>query len=106
MSVPLQGMISLTASFQTVLTVNASLSLTVKMMHLVNTSGSAVTVRICYVPSGGTANVGNAALWDFSLPANDFMEFGEGHELEGGTTIQASAGIADVVNLFASGQQN
>lgn len=106
MSVPLSGKLTLTSGFQTALTVYDAFVLTLKMVHLVNTSAVPVTVQLCYVPKGGVPAADNAALWDYSIPAHDFLEFGEGHQLDPGTTIQALASADNVVNLFASGTED
>lgn len=97
MSLPIR---QLSASFTTV----ASLvkQITLSSVHISNQSGSAVTVSVCEVQGGGTASAANALLWDFEIPANEFIEFGEGIVIVARASLQAKASVADVVNMKIS----
>jgi len=96
--------LTLTTGFQQVIAVYPFAFLRIKRIHLCNTSSSPVTVSICFVPGGGAAGQGNAALWNFSLAGNDFIEWGKDELLPAGTVISALAGTGAVINLFFSGE--
>ena len=72
-------------------------------IHIANTSGGPVTVQVCFVFTGATAVQGNSALWSFSVPANDFIEWGDGQKLPPGASVQALAGAGAAVNIWVSG---
>jgi len=94
--------ITLSGSFQTVYQ-NISFSfLFINRIHICNTSASPVTVQICFVPQSGSPGQSNAALWNFTVAANDFIEWGKDEILPQGTTISALASTASVVNVFLS----
>lgn len=93
----------LTGSFATIYTVPGATQFTVTMLHLVNTSGVVVTVRICLVPSAGSPTQSNALFWDFSLAANDVLEVLKGDIWAAGSTLQALAGTTAVINIKLSG---
>lgn len=97
--------LNLTGVFQTVHQVYKDRWLKVTMIHLCNTDAAAATVRLCIVPNGGTAVQTNAFLWDFSIPAHDMIEVGDGLLLAPSTLIQALSGSVGVVNLFVSGEE-
>lgn len=98
-SAPLQ----LTGAFQVVHTVDSHRWLTIDVVHLVNTSAAAVNIRLCYAPPATAPAVGNAELWDFSLGANTFLEFGEASVLFPNWVIWAMASSPNVVNIRVSG---
>lgn len=77
--------------------------LTVTMLHLVNTTAGPITVQVCLVPAGGTPTQANALLWDFSIPANDFIQCSDGLLMNPGESIQALASAGASVNLQFSG---
>lgn len=95
--------LQLTAGFQTLYTVNNARWFRATCFHLVNVTASARTVRLCVVPPAGAASAVNALLWDFSVPANDFIEFGEGLKVPPASTIQVMASAISALNLFLSG---
>lgn len=99
---------SLTTAFQVVLTAYAFGTLRINMIHLVNTSAADVTVRLCFVPLTNPVTApaaANAVLWDFNVPANDFLEFGEGDHLAAYTSIQALASVDNAINIRVAGVQ-
>lgn len=96
--------LQLTTGFQTVYN-NSVLTLVISIIRITNTTGGAVTVSLCYVPDGGTAADNNAVLWQFSLGANDFLEFGQGDVISPATTIQAKASANTSITMRVSGQQ-
>ena len=101
---PISNALTLTAAFQVLYLADVRHRLTVKMVHIANTDAADRTVQLCYVPAApATAVQGNAALWNYTIPANDFIEFGEGQMILGGGSIQALASLAAVVNVHLSG---
>ena len=93
----------LTTSFTTLYTVPSLTTFTVGMLHLVNTTGSAVTVRMCVVPSAGSPLVGNSLLWDFQIQANDVVELLKGDQWLAGASLQALGSTLNAVNLKLAG---
>lgn len=96
-------LLALTNAFQIVHAVNYQRWLTVKNIHIANVTAGAITVQICFVFIGVTPISGNASIWNFSVPANDFIEFGEGQKLPPGTTVQALASAGASINVWLSG---
>lgn len=90
-------------AFVTVHTVNNARWLRISCLHLANVTNAAVTVRLCLVPAGATAVIGNALVYDFSIPAFDFLEFGEGLRLGPNGLIRGQANAANAINCFLSG---
>jgi hypothetical protein len=66
----------LTTSFQNVSA--PALPAVVSVIHIVNTTAGSATVQMSLVAGNETPSESNALLWDFNIPANDFIEFGEG----------------------------
>ena len=96
---------TLGVALQSVLSVPTVFDGEVKMIRLTNTTGAPVTVRVCFVPKGASAVLTNAALWDYSIASNSFVEISTQHILLAGTDIYASASSANAVNIFASVSQ-
>jgi len=90
-------------SFVTIHTVNTTRWLRFENIHLVNATAVAVTVQFCIVPAGGAAAATNALLWNFSIPANDFIEFGEGLRLGPGGLVRGSAGAGNAITATVCG---
>jgi hypothetical protein len=78
----------------------------VSRIHLANTTGGAITVRICTVLPGGTPTQANALLWDYSIAANAYVEFGKDLVLLWGVSLQASASVGASVTLTFAGQES
>ena len=95
--------LTLTNAFKTIYTVNNQRWFTVKSIHIANSSAGAVTVQVCFVFAGGSPAAGNAAIWNFSIPANDFIEWGAGLKLPPSATVQALASAGTSINLWISG---
>lgn len=93
--------VPLTVAFQTIHTVHFQRHLTIKNIHLTNTTGADVTIQITLNPAGVAPQQSAALLWDFTIPANDFLEFGEGLIVEpsGSISALASADNAIVMQL-------
>ena len=75
------------------------------VIHIANVTAGAVTVQLCAVPAGGAVGVGSALLWAFSIPANDFVELGEGLVLLSGWTIQGLASAPNAITVTVCGLQ-
>ena len=84
-------------SYSTLHTVNCARWMRVANIHLANTGATDQTVRLCRVISGGAAGTSNALLYDFTVPANDFIEFGEGLMLGPKDSLQGSADAANAI---------
>lgn len=94
--------VTLTTGFQSVTAVNPFGFLVISRIHICNTSSSSVTVQVCFVPQGQSPSQSNAALWNFSIAGNDFLEWGKDEFLPAGTVIWALASSSNAVNLFLS----
>lgn len=93
------SIVQLTGSFATIYTVPGATTATVTMLHLVNTTGSPVTVDVCVVPNAGSAQQSTAILWSYSIGANDVLEILKGDIWSTGTTLQARAAATTSINL-------
>jgi hypothetical protein len=94
--------LTLGAAFATAYTSNFARWTTIRKILLANTTAGAVTVQLCFVIQGTSPSQGNAVLWNYSVPANTFVELGADQKLPPGTAVQALAGSANAVNLFLS----
>jgi hypothetical protein len=99
------GVAKLTAAFATVYTVYPAYWGRVSMIHLDNSTGSDVTVRLCLVAPSGTPIEDNAMLWDFTIPANDFIEFGDGYWLPPSSSLQASCSSDGAIKMHWSTEE-
>lgn len=90
-------------SFVTVHTVNNARWLLIENIHLANVSASAQTVQLCLVPVGATANAANALMYNFSIPANDFLEIGNGLRLGPSGLVRGQANAANAIVCFLCG---
>jgi hypothetical protein len=99
-------MLNLTGAFVPVHTVYKDRLLEVTCIHIANCGATPATVRVCVVPSSGTAQQANALLWDFAIPANDFIEMSDGLLLDRGSSLQALTSAPATVNLFLSGLES
>jgi hypothetical protein len=73
------------------------------IVHLwvTNTTGSAVTYTVHFVPPSGTAAVGNRAVSAKSLAANtsEVIDVAVNHRIAAGSTVQALCSSANAVNI-------
>lgn len=79
--------------------------MTVSKIHIVNVLGAAHTVQLCFVPPQTTPGVTNAILWDKSIPAYDFIEFGEGDIIDKDFQIMAAADAANAIKVWLFGTE-
>jgi len=78
-------------SYAVLYTVPGNTTVLVTCIDICNTSGSAQTVYVSFVPSGGTAGTGNALLYGFFIAANDIFQWAGEQVLSPGDTIQCYA---------------
>lgn len=84
---------------ETIMTVRADAIADVQRFCVANTSGSAATLSLHSVPSGGSAAAGNTELPAVSIPANTAVDVTDviGGVYEQGTTLQVFAGTTGVL---------
>jgi hypothetical protein len=78
-------------SYAVLYTVPKDTTIMVSCIDICNTSGSAQTVYVSFVPSGDTVGTGNAILYGFSIAANDIYQWSGEQVLSPGDTIQGYA---------------
>lgn len=93
------------SGFTTVHTVNSHRWLFVESIHITNTTNGAVTIELCVVPTGGTASTANALLWDHSIAANDFLEFGWSTRVPPLGTIKAKGSANNALMIQVTGYE-
>lgn len=95
----------LTTSVATYYSAPENTSAIIKKLTITNTSGSAVTVTLYLVPSGGTASAANEITSAIPVSAGKAYEAYEmeGHALAPDDSIQALAGAATSLNIRCSG---
>lgn len=83
------------------LTVRDGVLLRIKQLAIVNTTGTAATVTLHAIPSGGSIGLGNAELVGYSIAANDAEDLTAliGQFYEAGTELQAYSGTSDALVL-------
>lgn len=99
-------LVQLGNAFTLIHTVAPQRWLSISMVHITNTTNGDLTVRLCYVPTGGTAGADNAMLWDYTVPANDFIEFGGNDKIGPSSMIQALASAAASINIKLAGTES
>lgn len=97
----------LTTSAATYYTVPANTITTIAAMTLTNTTGTARTVTVYLVPSGGTAGDDNCILYQRVVPAGKSYNVAEaiGQTIPAGATIQALADANTAITIVASGYE-
>lgn len=86
---------------QTFATVRSGVMLKIRQLSVVNVTGSAATLTLHSIPSGGSIGTGNAELVAVSIPANtaaDLTSF-VGGLYKAGTTIKAYSGTGSALVL-------
>ena len=101
----LQAGAVLTTSAAAYITGGSAQQAIIKRAVFTNTTGGAVTFTVYRVPSGGTAGATNEIIPARSIAANgtDLAPELANMVLGTGDTIQALAGAAASINVFASG---
>lgn len=91
-------------SVETVYSVPASTSTLIKDIQITNNGATDCYISVWIVPSGDSAGDENVLIYQFSVPANDFLHW-SGFQMisSAGDTIQAVAETADQITLTISG---
>lgn len=99
------GSAQLTTTTAPVLTVAAGLHAVIKSATFTNITGSAATITVYRVPSGGSPGSDNALLLSFSIAANTTYIARELQNvvLGAGDSIQAKASAGTAINCFLDG---
>ncbi len=92
-------------SAATLYTVPGSTTTILKQIALCNTASTARTVSVYLVPSGGTAGVANAILYDVSVDAKSTTFVNLSAVMATSDTLQGSASIASSVTIHSFGIQ-
>jgi len=90
-------------------TVGAGLSAVIKHGTVCNTSGSAATITLKIIPSGGSVDGTHAVVSAYSLAAGDTLSltgYLTGCCLGPGDSIHAQAGTANVLDVIITGTEN
>ena len=96
--------IDLTTSFAVIYGVPSSTLFTVGLLHIVNTTGSSVSVSVCVVPVSATgADQTNALLWNFIMPGYSFLELACGDVWDADSNLEAMASAGSSINIKLSG---
>lgn len=101
--VPIIKQVPLTVAEQIIHTPNSQRHLTIRNLHLTNAGAVEAKVKVAITPTGVPFQASAALLWDFAIPGNDFIEFGEGLLVPPGSTLQAAAENDNSCVLFLSG---
>lgn len=88
----------------TLFTVQTGRQYIVKDIEIVNTSGSAQTYTLNFVPSGGTALASNALFSAVSIAANSTFQWKGEQVIVVGTTIQGFASAVTVTFMINGGR--
>jgi len=95
--------VPLTMAFQTVCTAHFQRHLLIRNIHIVNTTANDVSVQVTMTPAGVAPGQAYSLLWDFNIPGNDFIEFGEGMDVLPGASISALASANNAMVLHLAG---
>jgi hypothetical protein len=96
------GVAKLSSAFANIYSIQPNYWGRVTMLHLVNTTGAAATVKVCIAAPGVAGSQDNALMWGFNVPANDMIEFGDGYWLSSQTSLIACCSVDGAVNLHWS----
>lgn len=94
-------------SAQTLFSVRENVTLKIKRLSVVNTTGTAATLSLYSVPSGGSAGVSNAELVGYSVPANTAVDL---TDIIGGlyaplTTLEVFSGTNGALTVHGWGEE-
>lgn len=94
-------------SAETLFTVRDDVAFEVKRLAVANTTGSAATLSLHTVPSGGTAGVGNAEFMTVSVPANSSSDLTDyiGGLYDAGTSFQVYSGTNGALTIHGWGEE-
>ena len=89
----------------TIYTVPAASQDVVKCIDICNTSGTAATVVVNLVPTGGSATATNQLL-NTTIPANTTLHWTGTQVLNTGDFVSVIAGTTNVLNIMVSGLES
>lgn len=89
----------------TLYTTPASTEAIVSTITATNVTAAVKAIRIYVVPSGGSASLGNAIVYDGGLAANTVQAFTLGITLAAGDAILVRTELADSITFQAFGQE-
>lgn len=94
-------------SAETLYTVRDEVAFEVRRLAVANTTGTAATLSLHTVPSGGTAGVGNAELAAVNVPANSSANLTDfiGGLYDAGTTFEVYAGTSGALIIHGWGEE-
>jgi hypothetical protein len=105
----LSGPTALTANTETTLytcpTAQTTTAL-IKQFVVTNTSGSASTINISLVPSGGSAGASNRLFNSLSVGANETILLDVSQVMTSGDFISVKSGVGATINFTVSGIEN
>jgi hypothetical protein len=96
----------ITTSQVTIYTVPGASQDVVKGMDLANTSASAVTVSVDFVPSGNSVSAATKIFASVSIPPNSTLHWTGTQVLNTGDFISVIAGTTNVVTISVSGLES
>lgn len=94
---------ALGTSPSTLYTTPASTKATVKQIILVNTTSTAQSASVYFVPTGGSAGVANQVVPSVTIAPNQMQIIDLNQVLSAGDFISASASAASSITIHASG---
>lgn len=95
--------VALTVAAQQIHVAHFQRHCTARNVHVANTTPGDVAIRVCILATSGVFDQTTALLWDFVVPGNDFLEFGEGLILLPEYSLEASAAADDSIVLTFAG---
>lgn len=108
-TIPISVQAQLTNALATIHVVGKQRTFTITNIHITNVGVVDTTVELCAYPltvPATTPSAVNALLWDFIVPANDFIELGEGLMFLSEYTIAAQAGVGNAINVNICGTES
>lgn len=98
-------LVSLTTSYQTILTARDDADFLVEALWVAEWSGTARTYSVSLVPPAGSPGTANTIAFQCALPAyqTDIVIGGYGLLVQPGYTLQALASAGNAVNIYGHG---
>lgn len=94
---------ALTTSTATLYTASTSTNSHINTINICNTTGSAITISLFIVPSGGMAGTSNAIYYGYSIGANSTVTWSGIQIIMAGGTLQGSASATGVTVTVSGG---
>lgn len=105
-AVKVSSITSLSPAFTVLRTVYKDRWFRISCVHVANVTAVPDTVQICLVPPAQSPGSANGLVWNFTIPANDFIEFGEGIWCPPNATVQALCATPAAINVQLSGVES